>query len=347
MSMRALSFALVAPIMLSVSAFRGAPDVRTGSLIRQRRTVSAVFAQNDQSRREHIETMGQGILGSLVGLNLGGGINAALGAPPMSTGEADNVGAQLNRRLRAKPPKVLRPKLDKDFAVLLMRSSYNILDELDVVAMDQFQRDFFLIRQAEYQTYVNLLGAGFVQQGDLTDPYYFDFINFAQYKAINREITMDPAFVFEEKQPVEVPEGEPQKFESKVIRRDPSLTNEMLPIEHSTRVGKRILERFDTNFGGTKSGLPEFEGRRPSTLELQAALDQLVKLFLVNGFAWDGKTSLVSESSNGKVQFCLSLTSPATIWGGQSLQSERCSLQNDFVYVPSSLPRGHLGSAFN
>ena len=255
-------------------------------------------------------------------------------APPMTAGEADNVGARLSRSfLRPKPPKVLRPKLDQDFAVLLMRSSYNVLDELDVVAMDQFQRDFFLIRQAEYQPYVNLLGAGFVKQGDLTDPYYFDFISFAQYKAINREITMDPAFVFEEKQPVEVGEDEPQTFVNKVIRRDPALTNEMLPIEHSKRVGKRILERLDNLFGGTKSGLPIFSSSRASPLELQAALDQLVKLFLLNGFAWDGSVSLISQDSKGKLQFCLSLTSPATIWGGQSLQAERCPLQNDYLYV--------------
>ena len=42
---------------------------------------------------------------------------------------------------------------------------------------DQFQRDFFLIRQAEYEQYVKDLGPGMVQQGYLTDPYYFDFIS--------------------------------------------------------------------------------------------------------------------------------------------------------------------------
>ena len=42
---------------------------------------------------------------------------------------------------------------------------------------DQFQRDFFLIRQAEYEQYVKDLGPGIVQQGYLTDPYYFDFIS--------------------------------------------------------------------------------------------------------------------------------------------------------------------------
>ena len=48
----------------------------------------------------------------------------------MTAGEADNVGARFERSMRKKPPKVLRNKLNLDFAVLLMRSSYNALDEL-------------------------------------------------------------------------------------------------------------------------------------------------------------------------------------------------------------------------
>ena len=139
--------------------------------------------------------------------------------------------------------------------------------------------------------------------------------------------------MFEEKQPVEVGEDEPQKFVNRVIRRDPTITNELLPVEHSRRVGQQILERFDILFGGSKSGLPEYTntGRRPTASELRAALEQLVKLFLLNGFAWDGNAALVSESSDGKLQVCLTLTSPATIWGGQSLQNERKPLQNDYL----------------
>jgi hypothetical protein len=29
--------------------------------------------------------------------------------------------------------------------------------------------------------------------------------------------------------------------------------------------------------------------------------------------------------------FCLTLMSPATLWGGQSLQFQRCQLKNDFL----------------
>lgn len=80
-------------------------------------------------------------------------VSAASAAPPVPQSELESPGAQVVRRwLRPKPPRVLRPRLSKDFAVLLMRSSYNALDELDCVPMDQFQRDFFLIRQGTKKT---------------------------------------------------------------------------------------------------------------------------------------------------------------------------------------------------
>lgn len=60
---------------------------------------------------------------------------AALAATPITLKDTDSLGAIAKRKLRAKPPKVLRRKLSIDFAVLLMRSSYNALDSLDCVAM--------------------------------------------------------------------------------------------------------------------------------------------------------------------------------------------------------------------
>lgn len=54
-----------------------------------------------------------------------------------------------------------------------------------------------------------------------------------------------------------------------------------------------------------------------------SALTQLVKLFIINGYAWDGGAT-ISKSSPGldaaETQFTISLTSPANIWSGQALQ---------------------------
>lgn len=59
----------------------------------------------------------------------------AFAALPMTPGEAEGLGAIAERSMRAKPPKALRPKLSQDFAVLLMRSSYNAMDKIDCIAM--------------------------------------------------------------------------------------------------------------------------------------------------------------------------------------------------------------------
>mmetsp|Transcript_12350 Transcript_12350/g.27040 ORF Transcript_12350/g.27040 Transcript_12350/m.27040 type:complete len:211 (-) Transcript_12350:668-1300(-) len=89
---------------------------------------------------------------------------SANAAGPLATYETDSIAAVLQRKyLLPKPTRLLRPKLNMEFAVLLMRSSYSVLDDLDCVPMDQFQRDFFLIRQAEYQPYVDALGGGLGQ----------------------------------------------------------------------------------------------------------------------------------------------------------------------------------------
>ena len=80
-------------------------------------------------------------------------------------------------KIRALP----RRRLEQDFAVLLMRTSYAVADELDFMPMDEFQKEQFLFRQREWDTYREKLP---VMQGDLTDPAYFDFISFCQYASI-------------------------------------------------------------------------------------------------------------------------------------------------------------------
>lgn len=51
---------------------------------------------------------------------------------------------------------------------------------------------------------------------------------------------------------------------------------------------------------------------------------QLVKLFLINGYAWDGNASIAKSGSStadaSGTQFTITLTSPATIWSSQALQ---------------------------
>jgi len=253
---------------------------------------------------------------------------AALAAPPLTAEETDNFSARLERSLRPKPAKVLRPRMNLDFAVLLMRSSYNALDDLDVCAMDQFQRDFFLIRSAEYKPYVDrYFGGTGVQQGDLCDPNYFDFISFAQYATIARAVVNAPV-VFEEQQPVDVAEGELAKFKTVVVKRDPALTDNDLLRIYDELVGSVILDKLIEKFGKTASAIPMAEaGSRPDATTVLASIKQLVNLFLVSGFAWDGSASML-----GNNEFSITFTSPATLWSGQSLKAKNKSvLINDFA----------------
>jgi hypothetical protein len=66
------------------------------------------------------------------------------------------------------------------------------------------------------------------------------------------------------------------------------------------------------------------------------SLSQLVKIFLINDFAWDGSASLVKAAGDSPetaagAEFCLTLVAPATVWGGKALQQQRAQLQNDFL----------------
>ena len=219
-----------------------------------------------------------------------------------------------------------------------------------VLLQDQFQRDFFLIRQAEYEQYVKDLGPGIVQQGYLTDPYYFDFISFAQYATINREIFQDPGVVFNEQKPVQVGENEPQQFTTVVVKRDPALTNDKLAPTHRQLVATAILNRLDETFGATDARIPKFvPNSRPPADSVLAVVSQLTKLFLINGYAWEGKAFISKmpgnnnndDSSSGDAsgtQFTIALTAPANIWSGQALRVRSRTpkggdLTNSFLFI--------------
>lgn len=75
-------------------------------------------------------------------------------------------------------------------------------------------------------------------------------------------------------------------------------------------------------------------------------MSQLVSLFLINGYAWDGSASIVQPSKGldaAGAEFCLVLTAPATIWGGQALQQQRAKLVNDFLLKTAKVLVEQLG----
>jgi len=95
-----------------------------------------------------------------------------------------DVPLELDWRSRPPLPAMARQNLDQQFAVCLMRTSYNVVDALDFVPMDEFQKRQYLTRQDEWERFLaesrKAFGAA-PEQGNLADPQYFDFISFVQY----------------------------------------------------------------------------------------------------------------------------------------------------------------------
>ena len=128
----------------------------------------------------------------------------------------------------------------------------------------------------------------------------------------------------------------PQKFETVVVRR--TIPNDQLVDEHDQRVGTAILQYLEDTYGGTDIRLLKSEPPLGED-QIHATLSQLVKLFVINGFAWEGNVErmqqqpkLQSSTANGvAVTYCLTLQSPATLWGSQSLRVSRAPLRNDFL----------------
>lgn len=247
--------------------------------------------------------------------------------PPITNADTDSLFAQTTRRLRPKPPKLLRDRLDLDFAVLLMRNSYNACDQIDVIAMNQFQRDFFLIRSAEYETYVSDLGAN-VKQGDLRDPNYFDFISYAQYHTINRAVADPAPLVFEEDQPTKAAlesDGDVQRFETVLVRRN--IANDELAPTFDRTVGQNILVWLMERYGDSVA-LP----RKLTRQTMAGSFEQLVKLFIISGYAWSGYVTEESLSSEtAQRTYCFSLESPVNAWSAKALAFERAKIDNNFL----------------
>ena len=247
------------------------------------------------------------------------------------------------------PPAFPRGKLQLPFAVLLLRSSYDALDSSDLIPMDQFQVDFFKIRSNCWEPYLELrekaaskAGGGKnsdsrrrPQQGDLSDPAYFDVIAFSQASTIDSEFKKveESAFVaraeaaggsgsgsgsgafefvpsFDEYCEAGVEEGCPESGRRRVVRSSPVLLEEesgngggetdlaaFLWREQRSAAGDLIYSRLAA---GSFRGL-EFKNvpRPPRTLEeAKEAAEALAKVFVDNGFALKQTVNFSVDSSS-------------------------------------------------
>lgn len=211
--------------------------------------------------------------------------------------------------MRPKPRLLPRGKIDQDFAVLLMRTSYQVADELDFMPMDEFQKDFFLLRQREWDVYREQLP---VTQGDLTDASYFDFISFTQYATIAEGMRAGR---------MNFQELIDSNGTTVMVTRAPPLPsdNAALPALHSERVGQVILDWICERYQKTAPPILA----RPTAVDLRAGVTALLKVFQANEYML---LSTVEPLAHGLE---LNLVAPATLWSGQCLRL-RGDFPNDF-----------------
>ncbi len=206
-----------------------------------------------------------------------------------------------------------RSRLDIKLAVLLLRSSYETVDELDFIPMDRFQQVFWKRRAAEQEAYLALLSPLRVQQGDLTDALYFDFLCFVQLLVIGEQMKVGEQ-VFQEATGAE---GDVQ-----TVRRDARLAdNAALPEEYARRVGDKVFTRLRDGFEEESFGGP----KACAAADVTCAADgvaSLLRCFESRGFAFSARVTDVDEAAR---RLRVHVEGGATLFATAELAARRSS----------------------
>ena len=221
------------------------------------------------------------------------------------------------------PVRFPRAPLDIKLAVLLLRSTYETVDAMDVMAMDTFQINFWKSRQSEWEPYTQQYSPLKIEQGKLTDPLYFDFISYTQFKVVSKEIPRSQS-VFEERSGAE--------GTTKVVRRDATLSdNKVLPAVLAQRLGDTIYARVRYGFEGTDFDAPEpsFDGDVDSAV---GGMRKLVNSFVRKGYALKSAVDVVNNGVGDKQRVVtIRLDGPATLWSAQALAARGVTPTNEYL----------------
>lgn len=255
-----------------------------------------------------------------------------------------NEGRTLKRyvELKNRPPavRVLRKRMELQFAVQLMRNSYNAMDTLDFTPTDVFQRLQFLFRQNEWELYKKDHEA--IMQGDLASPAYFDFISWVQFSTLNfcmNEASIDPF--------IEVVGSEAisQKVEPLPILD----SKEKIEAVHAAVTGDGVLDYILSTYpqsilpssiplSGSSQTVP---GGKVVTTDKVRSVDEFLEaaslildVFSVNSFLLNPNIKLVPQQDSGSGTSLISLeqTLPANLWSLQTLRLNK-QVPNDFVLM--------------
>lgn len=302
------------------------------------------------SRRETMRATVGGIAlvasGAVSGL-VGASIAEAMGGestsrnvylPTTDAGETGAYGFSIVPPSPPEPVKFPRPRLRIEFAVCLLRSAYEAIDDCDVMAMDKFQATQWRFRASEWEPYKYLYEPLKIDQGAIGDPLYFDFASFVQMATAAREIPKSTA-VFEERTGAE--------GVASVVRRDESLrNNSSLPEAVAMRCGNRIYDRLLQGFDrGEDFEIAYFEGvPKPVTTgrgneklaDCVEGMRALAEVFVNSGYAL--KVSVDNDlrpdpagSVDGERKVRVRVNGPATLWGSRELKSRGYSPTNEYL----------------
>jgi hypothetical protein len=272
---------------------------------------------------------------ALVPVALGGFVPLAANALPTSTlsvsGQSNGGGGLANFLPPLPPQPVSLPRriLGPEFAVLLLRSGYEVADSLNFCAMQDFQRSFWLYRQSRWEPLMIQYSPITIKQGELSDPNYFDFISAMQFSTVTTLMAKGKQ-TFKEYQEGTCPEEEEDcPGEYVLVTRDPSLQdNALLPARFVIDLGDMIYSGLREGFRGVVfDSTPAPLDPRCSTEELITGVRELLKVFKDQGFCINAEVSDVRPGVEpGSISFKISLTGPATLWALQSINSERGNL---------------------
>jgi len=210
-----------------------------------------------------------------------------------------------------------RPKIDMKFAVLLMRTSYQITDQLDFIPMNQFQKDFFLLRSKYYESYIK--SAPTHRQGELSDPNYFDFISFAQFATISQAME-SPQKVFRE---LYNADGDTQIVRNSLNSEDFNAVG--LKTEFYELVGDALLdELLDKDDLNTIQNVSGNKG-------LISSIQYVLELLLKCGYALQMEFQIEETNSNeNHIKFTLEWTAPLNLWSEQYLRRLHKNVFNEY-----------------
>ncbi|GLC41889.1 hypothetical protein PLESTB_001043800 [Pleodorina starrii] len=252
------------------------------------------------------------------------GTTGMLAAPFLRTPTASAADLQdyLSRVFPQAPEPILFPRknLAQPFAVLLMRSAYETVDDLDFIPMNDFQKAFWKLRASEQEAYNLQYSPLKPRIGDVTDSLYFDFISYSQFSTISSQMPQGQQ-VFKE-----YCEDCPDLY--RIVRRDAALAdNALLPAAFFTRTGDKIYAGLRNGFRDFQFGGPPPLPAGASLAALTTAVQNLLDVMVNNGYALKAE---VYDVDDAEQSFKVKITGPANLWGLTNLNFRRSLVLNAY-----------------